>query len=73
MSVTPGADNIAFLKQARSFGMDKSMKLAQPLLWISYLKEGGPELYADIYGLDQTGTGNSRTRSPPRGSSSRRP
>ena len=26
------------------------MKLAQPLLWISYLKEGGPELYADIYG-----------------------
>jgi len=30
--------------------MDKSMKLAQPLLWISYLKEGGPELYADIYG-----------------------
>jgi len=50
MSVTPGADNIAFLKQARSFGMDKSMKLAQPLLWISYLKEGGPELYSDIYG-----------------------
>ena len=50
MSVTPGADNIAFLKQARSFGMDKTMKLAQPLLWISYLKEGGPELYADIHG-----------------------
>ena len=49
MSVTPGADNIAFLKQARSFGMDKTMKLAQPLLWISYLKEGGPELYSDIY------------------------
>src|SRR5713101_2853991 len=36
MSVTPGAD--------------KTMKLAQPLLWISYLKEGGPELYSDIYG-----------------------
>ena len=50
MSVTPGADNIAFLKQARSFGMDKTMKLAQPLLWISYLKEGGPELYSDVYG-----------------------
>ncbi len=50
VSVTPGADNIAYLKQARSFGMDKTMKLAQPLLWISYLKEGGPELYADIYG-----------------------
>src|SRR5205809_5975932 len=38
MSVTPGADNIAYLKQARSFGMDKTMKLAQPLLWASYLK-----------------------------------
>src|SRR2546429_713407 len=50
MSVTPGADNIAFLKQARSFGMGQSMKLAQPLLWISYLKEGGPELYSDVYG-----------------------
>ena len=50
VSVTPGADNIAYLKQARSFGLDKTMKLAQPLLWISYLKEGGPELYADIYG-----------------------
>jgi branched-chain amino acid transport system substrate-binding protein len=50
MSVTPGADNIAFLKQARSFGMDKQMKLAQPLVWISYLKEGGPELYQDVYG-----------------------
>ena len=50
VSVTPGADNIAYLKQARSFGLDKTTKLAQPLLWISYLKEGGPELYADIYG-----------------------
>jgi len=50
VSVTPGADNIAYLKQARSLGLDKTMKLAQPLLWISYLKEGGPELYADIYG-----------------------
>jgi branched-chain amino acid transport system substrate-binding protein len=50
VSVTPGADNIAYLKQARSFGLDKTMRLAQPLLWISYLKEGGPELYADIYG-----------------------
>ena len=31
--------------------MDKTMKLAQPLLWASYLKEGGPELYQDIYGV----------------------
>src|SRR6266568_800385 len=50
VSVTPGADNIAYLKQARSFGLDKTMKLAQPLVWISYLKEGGPELYQDVYG-----------------------
>src|SRR5213592_2937717 len=49
MSVTPGADNIAFLKQARSFGMKKEMKIAQPLHWLSYGKEGGPDLYADIY------------------------
>ena len=50
MTVTPGADNIAFLKQVISFGMKKEMKIAQPLHWISYLKEGGPELYDDIYG-----------------------
>ena len=49
MTVTPGADNIAFLKQAISFGMKKEMKIAQPLHWISYGKEGGPDLYADIY------------------------
>ena len=50
MTVTPGADNIAFLKQAISFGMKKEMKIAQPLHWIVYTKEGGPDLYADIYG-----------------------
>ncbi|HVQ75121.1 MAG TPA: ABC transporter substrate-binding protein [Candidatus Binatia bacterium] len=50
MTVTPGADNIAFLKQAISFGMKKEMKIAQPLHWISYTKEGGPDLYDDIYG-----------------------
>jgi branched-chain amino acid transport system substrate-binding protein len=50
MTVTPGADNIAFLKQAISFGMKKDMKIAQPLHWIVYTKEGGPDLYADIYG-----------------------
>src|SRR4030095_13250656 len=50
MSVTPGADTIAFLKQARSCGRNKQMKLAQPLLWIAYLKEGGPELYQDVHG-----------------------
>src|SRR5262247_795894 len=49
MTVTPGADNIAFLKQAISYGMKKEMKIAQPLHWIAYGKEGGPDLYADIY------------------------
>jgi len=50
MNVAPGADNIALHKQVISFGMKKDMKIAQPLLWISYLKEGGPELYQDVYG-----------------------
>jgi branched-chain amino acid transport system substrate-binding protein len=50
VNVAPGADNVALHKQIKSFGMDKTMKLAQPLLWISYLKEGGPELYQDVYG-----------------------
>jgi branched-chain amino acid transport system substrate-binding protein len=50
VTVTPGADNIAFLKQAVSFGMKKQMKIAQPLHWLPTLKEGGPDLYADIYG-----------------------
>jgi branched-chain amino acid transport system substrate-binding protein len=49
-AVTPGADDIAFLKQAISYGMKKDMKIVQPLHWISYAKEGGPELYADVYG-----------------------
>ena len=50
MNVAPGADNIALHKQVISFGMKKDMKIAQPLLWISYLKEGGPELYQDVHG-----------------------
>jgi branched-chain amino acid transport system substrate-binding protein len=50
VSMTPGADNIAFLKQVQSFGMKKSMRIAQPLHWLPQLKEGGPELYAEIYG-----------------------
>ena len=50
MNVAPGADNIALHKQVISFGMKKNMKIAQPLLWISYLKEGGAELYQDVHG-----------------------
>ena len=49
--VTPGADDIAFLKQAISFGMKKEMKFAKPLHWIPQAKEGGPELYNDVYGV----------------------
>jgi branched-chain amino acid transport system substrate-binding protein len=50
VSATPGADNIAFLKQVASFGMKKEMRIAQPLHWMPTLKEGGPDLYADVYG-----------------------
>jgi branched-chain amino acid transport system substrate-binding protein len=50
MNVAPGADNVALHKQVISYGMKKEMKIAQPLHWISYLKEGGPELYQDVYG-----------------------
>ncbi len=50
VSMTPGADNIAFLKQVASFGMKKQMKIAQPLVWLPQLKEGGGELYGDVYG-----------------------
>jgi branched-chain amino acid transport system substrate-binding protein len=50
MHVTPGADDIAFLKQAISFGMKKEMRFAKPLHWIPQAKEGGPDLYADVHG-----------------------
>src|SRR6266849_5165776 len=50
VSMTPGADNIAFLKQVKSFGMHQQMKLAKPLHWLSVAKQGGPELYQDVYG-----------------------
>jgi branched-chain amino acid transport system substrate-binding protein len=50
MNVAPGADNVALHKQVISYGMKKQMKMAQPLHWISYLKEGGSEIYDDVYG-----------------------
>jgi branched-chain amino acid transport system substrate-binding protein len=50
MNVCPGADNVAFLKQATSFGMRKDMKIAQPLHWVTQAKEGGAEVYQGIYG-----------------------
>jgi branched-chain amino acid transport system substrate-binding protein len=50
MSVTPGADNIAFLKQVISYGMKKEMKIAQPLHWLNNAKQAGPEVMSDVYG-----------------------
>jgi len=49
-TVTPGADNIAFLKQFAAFGMKKQMPVVQPLHWLPTAKEGGPEVYADVHG-----------------------
>ena len=65
--VTPGADDIAFLKQAISFGMKKEMKFAKPLHWIPQAKEGGPELYQDVYGVMRRPWENTMTSglSPP--------
>jgi branched-chain amino acid transport system substrate-binding protein len=50
LAVTPGADGVAFMKQAISFGMKKEMKILVPLHFLYYAKEGGAELYADVYG-----------------------
>ncbi len=49
VSATPGADNIAFLKQVIGFGMKKDMRIAQPLHWLPVAKEGGPDIYSDVY------------------------
>jgi branched-chain amino acid transport system substrate-binding protein len=48
-SVTPGADNIAFLKQYASFGMKQQFPVVQPLHWLPTMKEGGPEIYDGIH------------------------
>ncbi len=48
-TVTPGADNIAFLKQFTNFGMKKQMVVVQPLHWLPTMKEGGPEIYDGIH------------------------
>jgi len=48
--VHAGGGQHRLLKQVKSFGMHQQMKIAQPLHWISVAKQGGPELYQDIYG-----------------------
>ncbi|MBM3217575.1 MAG: ABC transporter substrate-binding protein [Candidatus Rokubacteria bacterium] len=50
LAVTPGADNVPFLKQAISFGLKKEARIAQPLHFLFYTKEGGAEVFQDIYG-----------------------
>jgi Periplasmic binding protein/Luciferase-like monooxygenase len=50
LAVTPGADAVAFLKQAISFGMKKEMRIVTPLHFLFYAKEGGGDLFSDIYG-----------------------
>ncbi|OLC15094.1 MAG: hypothetical protein AUH29_08795 [Candidatus Rokubacteria bacterium 13_1_40CM_69_27] len=50
LAVTPGADGVAFTKQAISFGMKKEMKILAPLHFLFYAKEGGADLFSDIYG-----------------------
>ena len=50
LSVAPGADSVAFMKQAISFGLKKQMKIIQPLHILPYAKEGGGELFTDVYG-----------------------
>ena len=49
-AVTPGADSVPFLKQAISFGLKKDAKIAQPLHFLDYTKEGGAETFQDVYG-----------------------
>src|SRR5437899_2336123 len=44
------AHNVPFLKQAISFGLKKDAKIAQPLHFLYYTKEGGAEVFQDIYG-----------------------
>jgi branched-chain amino acid transport system substrate-binding protein len=49
-AVTPGADSVPFLKQAISFGLKKDARIIVPLHFLDYVKEGGAEVWQDIYG-----------------------
>jgi len=50
LAATPGADGVAFAKQAISFGLKKQTKLLVPLHFLFSAKEGGADLFADVYG-----------------------
>ncbi len=50
LAATPGADGVAFAKQAISFGLKKQTNILVPLHFLFAAKEGGADLFADIYG-----------------------
>jgi len=49
MGAVPGADGVSFLKQVVSFGMKKEMKVLMPLHFVFLTKEGGSDIFADVY------------------------
>jgi branched-chain amino acid transport system substrate-binding protein len=49
LGAVPGADGVAFLKQVASFGMKKEMKLLMPLHFLFLTKEGGADVFSDVY------------------------
>ena len=49
LGAVPGADGVAFLKQVASFGMKQEMKILMPLHFLFLTKEGGAEVFSDVY------------------------
>jgi branched-chain amino acid transport system substrate-binding protein len=49
LAAAPGTDSVAFAKQAISFGLKKQTKLMMPLHFVYFAKEGGADLFADVY------------------------
>jgi branched-chain amino acid transport system substrate-binding protein len=50
VGAAPGADGVAFLKQVASFGMKKEMKIVMPLHFLFLTKQGGNDIFQDVYG-----------------------
>ena len=50
LAVAPGADGVAFAKQATIFDLKKQTQLVVPLHFLFAAKEGGADLFADVYG-----------------------
>src|SRR5256712_11030611 len=48
-AVTPGADNVPFLKQAIRFGLKKDANIVQPLHFLYYTNDGGVDVVQDIF------------------------